>query len=63
MVLSNGGSGYVWKVESASLVCLLIVSFGPRKVFDSTLKSEAGFNDKALCDQIYKRCQSLIEWP
>lgn len=62
MVLSNGGSGYVWKGGSASLVCLLD-SFGPRKVFDSTLKGEAGFSDKGLCDQTYKRGQSLIEQP
>ncbi len=31
IVLSNGGSGYVWKGGSAFLFCLLD-SFGPRKV-------------------------------
>ena len=58
MVVATSGKERVLPVSA-----FLIVSFGPRKVFDSTLKSEAGFNDKALCDQIYKRCQSLIEWP
>jgi 1-acylglycerone phosphate reductase len=52
-------TSYVWKGTGAFLIWLLN-AFGPRKVFDSTMKSSVGLDQKELCKNIYERGQKLV---
>lgn len=55
-VLGNTDTDYIWKGTNALLVWLLN-AIVPRKVFDSTMKSSVGFDDKSLVQKIYQRGQ------
>ncbi|KAM6516771.1 hypothetical protein FALCPG4_014944 [Fusarium falciforme] len=53
-------ASYVWKGTNAFLIWLLN-AFGPRKVFDSYMKSSAGLDKGELCKSIYERGQKLVK--
>lgn len=58
-VLASGNPSYIWKGTNAFMVWLLNAIF-PRKVFDSTMKSSVGFDDKTLVQKLYQRGQRLL---
>ncbi|GJC82803.1 short-chain dehydrogenase cctT [Colletotrichum liriopes] len=57
-VLSDNDASYIWRGTNAFLIWLLN-AFGSRKVFDSTMKSSVGLNDKALVKMVYERGERL----
>jgi short-subunit dehydrogenase len=52
-------TSYVWKGTNAFIIWFLN-AFGPRKVFDSTMKSSVGLDQRELCKKIYERGQKLV---
>jgi short-subunit dehydrogenase len=52
-------TSYVWKGTNAFIIWFLN-AFGPRKVFDSTMKSSVGLDQGELCKNIYERGQKLV---
>ncbi|KAM0234093.1 hypothetical protein ACHAP5_010153 [Fusarium lateritium] len=52
-------TSYIWKGTNAFLIWFLN-AFGPRKVFDSTMKSSVGLDQEELCKKLYERGQKLI---
>ncbi|OHW95876.1 short-chain dehydrogenase [Colletotrichum incanum] len=57
-ILSDNNVSYIWRGTNAFLIWLLN-AFGPRKVFDSIMKSSVGLNDTALVKKVYERGQRL----
>jgi 1-acylglycerone phosphate reductase len=52
-------TSYVWKGTNAFIIWFLS-AFGPRKVFDSIMKSSVGLDQRELCKNIYERGQKIV---
>jgi short-subunit dehydrogenase len=52
-------TSYLWKGTNSFIIWFLN-AFGPRKVFDSTMKSSVGLDQGELCRNIYERGQKLV---
>lgn len=59
-VLDSDNTSYIWKGTNAFVIWLLN-AFGPRKVFDSTMKSAVGLDDQSLVKKIYQLGQQFAK--